>query len=150
MKLNSTRLAAGALALGLGATLAGCATTYTNASNPLTGLAGGYYDEPGPARLITVGFGANGYTDAETVRRYVLRRACEVVQEAGKSDFLAFISLEHAARGVPVGEDLGIHALGGKPFSRIYVLPLAAPRDGSLNAAQVLARVSAEPAKEEG
>ena len=45
---------------------------------------------------MTVGFAANAFTDAETVRRFVLRRAAEVVKESGKSDFLAFTSLEHA------------------------------------------------------
>ena len=57
-------------------------------------------------------------------------------------------AFEHAAHGQSVGEDLGIQALGGKPFSHIYVLPLSAPQAGSLNAADVLARVAVEPAKE--
>lgn len=148
MSNRSTRVAGCAAVLSLCVALAGCATTYTNANNPLTGFAGGYYDEPGPGKLVTVGFAANAFTDAETVRRFVLRRAAEVVQEAGKSDFLAFTSLEHAAHGQSVGEDLGIQALGGKPFSHIYVLPLSAPQAGSLNAADVLARVAVEPAKE--
>lgn len=150
MNPSSIRRAWPAAALLACAVLSGCATTYTDATNPLTGLAGGYYDEAGPGKLVTVGFAANGYTDAETVRRFVLRRACEVVQEGGKNHFLAFVSLEHAAAGVPVGEDLGIQALGGKPFSHIYVLPLDGPRKGSLDAAAVLERVLAETAAKEG
>ena len=147
MNRGTLRRAWPAAALLACAVLSGCATTYTDGTNPLN-LTGGYYDEPGPGKLVTVGFAANAFTDAETVRRFVLRRAAEVVREAGKSDFLAFTSLEHAAHGQSVGEDLGIQALGGKPFSHIYVLPLSAPQAGSLNAADVLARVAVEPAKE--
>ena len=133
-------LLSSALALG------GCATTYTDASNPLA-LAGGYYDSAGPGKLTTVGFAGNGYTDAETARRYVLRRAAEVTLEQGKTHFLVYTSLEHAARGAPVGEDLGVHSLGGKPFQDIYILTLAAAEPGALDAADVLARVTAETKK---
>ena len=126
------------------ACLGGCATTYTDGTNPITGMAGGYYDLPGPGKLVTVGFGANGYTEAETVRRYVLRRACEVVQEQGKTHFLAFVSLGDAARNNAVGEDLGINQLGGKPFSMIYILPLDEARPGAMAAADVLSRVTVE------
>ncbi|MBW8311824.1 MAG: hypothetical protein K0M64_07270 [Rhizobium sp.] len=150
MTLISNCIAQRAVLLSLFAALTGCATTYTNVSNPLTGFAGGYYDEAGPGKLITVGFAANGYTDTETVRRYVLRRACEVVQAAGKSEFFVFTSLEDAAARRMVGEDLGIPSLGGKPFSRIYVLPLAGPQVGSMNAAEVLDRTLVKSAKEEG
>jgi hypothetical protein len=126
------------------ASLGGCATTYTDGTNPITGMAGGYYDLPGPGKLVTVGFGANGYTEAETVRRYVLRRACEVVKEQGKTHFLAFVSLGDAARNNAVGEDLGINQLGGKPFSMIYILPLDEARPGAMDAADVLSRVTVE------
>lgn len=149
MNRGTLRRAWPAAALLACAVLSGCATSYTDATSPLN-WTGGYYDKPGPGKLVTVGFAANGYTNAETVRRYVLRRACEVVQEGGKGHFMAYTSLEHAAAGLPVGEDLGIQALGGKPFSHIYVLPLDEPRKGSLNAAEVLERVTAEMAKKEG
>ena len=126
--------------------LAGCATGYTDATNPFA-LTGGYYDSVGPAKLTTVGFAGNGFTDAETARRYVLRRAAEVTQEQGKSHFLVYTSLEHAARGLPAGEDLGVHSLGGKPFQDIYILTLAQQEPGALIAADVLARVTAPEAK---
>ena len=128
-----------ALALG------GCATAYTDATRPLA-IAGGYHDSPGPGRLTTVGFSGNGFTDAETARRYVLRRAAEVTLAQGKAHFLVYASLEHAARGFPVGEDLGVHALGGKPFQDVYILTLDTPEPGALDAADVLARMTAPEA----
>jgi hypothetical protein len=140
MSTPARTLGLAALALAL----AGCATTYTDATNPLTGLAGGYYDLKGPGKLTIVGFSGNGYTDAETARTFVLRRACEVVREQGKGHFLAFTTLEQAAAGRTVGEDLGIHALGGKPFSMIYILPLDAAQPGAMSVDDLLPRLMAE------
>jgi hypothetical protein len=45
-------------------TLAGCATGYNDLKNPLS-LTGGYWDEPGPGKLVKVGFAGNAFIERE-------------------------------------------------------------------------------------
>lgn len=61
----------------------GCATKYQR-----MGITGGYDDFQITDNTFEVTFRGNGYTRAETVRRYILRRASELTLQSGYTHFL--------------------------------------------------------------
>jgi len=117
-----------------GLLLSGCASQYLNANTPL-GIYGGYWDRPGPGKLITVGFRGNQYTTQDGADKMVLRRCAELTLAAGKHDFQVFDSPVDAVAGRPLAEINGA-VLGGKPVPTVFLLVLdkPAPRSFSVGA----------------
>ena len=114
--------------------LAGCATGYVKDS-----IFGGHWDEEGPGELITVGYNGNGYTKGEKVEIYLLYRSAEVARERGKPYFTAYQSIRAAIVDAPLSEAT-VHALGGKPFGKVYIMLHDGPVPGGLEATDVLAK----------
>ena len=129
-------LAGAALALSL----AGCATGYHSATNPLLGLTGGYWDQPGPGSLIKVGFSGNGYTEGEKVANYLLYRCAEVTRREGGSHFVFYTSLHDAVTDRRSSERQ-VNSLGGKPATYAYILVVTSAEPQALSADDVLARL---------
>ena len=123
--------------------LAGCSTGYGNAR---TSLTGGYLDEAGPARLHTVSFFGNGYTEHEHVRHFLMRRCGEVAQAAGHPWFLVYDDLMAAGADRPTTGLVRVEAVGGHPSATVYILGLEAEAPGALETAEVLRRFAGEPA----
>lgn len=116
------RLIASLLAAALA--LSGCATQYQS-----TGLTGGHLDHPGPGKLYTVVFAANGYTSAGLAEKYALYRCAEVAQSLGKPFFVMYDSLTSAALERPSSTP-SIGIVLGKPTATAFILPLDTPRPG--------------------
>lgn len=138
-------VAAGLLmAIGLGA----CATGYHDASNPIAGWTGGYWDRKGPGQLFKVGFSGNGYIKKEKVGVYVLYHAAEVVQREGKAYFHMYDSLNGAILDRRIAERT-VSTIGGKPDAYVYVLPRDAAGPDVLAVSAILQRYQADVAPPE-
>jgi hypothetical protein len=129
-------------------TLAGCATGYNDLKNPLS-LTGGYWDEPGPGKLVKVGFAGNAFIEREQVERYLVRRAAEVAQRQGASHFLMYSSLPNAIADRP-SMGRSVATIGGKPVSYVYILPITEPNSRALAVKDVMDRVAPEVALRSG
>jgi hypothetical protein len=132
------------------ALLAGCATGYQDASNPLTGWTGGYWEEKGPGELVKVGFGGNGYIAREKVGTYLLYRCAEIARREGKPYFALYQDLPAAVMDRRAPEK-SVGTITGKPSAYTYILFFDAPAPGLLSTSELLARlepeVKASPAK---
>jgi hypothetical protein len=126
-------------AASLLAGLSACATGYHSASNPILGLTGGYWDEPGPGQTWRVGVTGNAMLSAERAEQYLLHRCAEVTQREGGTHFVVYASLFDAVsdRRLP---QLGVPA-GAKPYATVYLWIAPANEDGAHSAAEVLARL---------
>ncbi|CAN7210303.1 hypothetical protein LJR143_000567 [Pseudoxanthomonas sp. LjRoot143] len=131
--------------------LSACATGYHSASNPILGLTGGYWDQPGPGRLIKVGFSGNGYITPDKVATYLLFRCAEVAQREGGSHFIFYTSLPDAIDDRRSSERK-VNALGGKPATYAYILVVPGEEPDALSAADVISRLEpvVKPAPKQG
>lgn len=133
--------------------LCGCATGYQSANNPLVKagilVSGGYWEEPGPGRLIKVGYFANGLTRPRDVGNYLLYRCAEVAQREGATHFVLYNTLPDAISDVRSSERT-VNANFGKPSTFAYILPAAENEPSALSAADLIARLGplVKPAKE--
>lgn len=119
--------------------LAGCATGYHSAADPLRGFTGGYWDEPGPGELLKVGFAGNGYIDRETITAYLMYHCAELAQQRHKPYFRVYSALSDAIRNRPV-EVATIGRVGGKLGDWVFVLFDDAQQAGDLATDATLAR----------
>lgn len=101
--------------------LSACATGYHDASNPILGYTGGYWDAPGPGQLLKVGFSGNGFSKKEQVGTYLLYRCAEVAADHGKDYFVMYENLPAAIRDRRSTERV-VGTLGGKPNAYVYIL----------------------------
>lgn len=123
--------------------LAGCATGYHDATNPLTGWSGGFWDSKGPGQLIKVGFSGNGYITREKVGTYVLYRSAEVTRREGKEYFVMYDSLP-AAISDRRSSERKVSTIGGKAATYVYVLLKTEPGPDVLSASEVINRLGPE------
>ncbi|MBN8802047.1 MAG: hypothetical protein ABS96_05215 [Lysobacteraceae bacterium SCN 69-123] len=131
--------------------LSACATGYHSASNPVLGLTGGYWDQPGPGRLIKVGFAGNGFITPDKVATYLLYRCAEVTQREGGSHFVFYTSLPDAISDRRSTERI-VNSLGGKPATYAYILVLADAETDALSATEIVTRLGplVKPAPKQG
>ncbi|OZB51572.1 CC0125/CC1285 family lipoprotein [Stenotrophomonas acidaminiphila] len=131
--------------------LSACATGYHSASNPVLGLTGGYWDQPGPGRLIKVGFAGNGFITPDKVATYLLYRCAEVTQREGGSHFIFYTSLPDAISDRRSTERI-VNSLGGKPATYAYILVLADAETDALSATEIVTRLGplVKPAPKQG
>jgi hypothetical protein len=131
--------------------LSACATGYHSASNPILGMTGGYWDQPGPGRLIKVGFSGNGYITRDKVATYLLYRCAEVAQREGGSHFIFYTSLPDAIGDRRSSERI-VNAMGGKPATYAYILVLSDAEADALSATEVITRLGpvVKPAPKQG
>ena len=131
--------------------LSACATGYHSASNPVLGLTGGYWDKPGPGRLIKVGFAGNGFITPDKVATYLLYRCAEVTQREGGSHFIFYTSLPDAISDRRSTERI-VNSLGGKPATYAYILVLADAETDALSATEIVTRLGplVKPAPKQG
>jgi hypothetical protein len=101
--------------------LAGCATGYHSADNPILGFTGGYWEQPGPGELLKVGFAANGFSNRDTVTAYLMYHCAELAQKRNKPYFRIYYSLPDAIRDKPIDEAL-IGRVGGKLGDWVFVM----------------------------
>ena len=134
------RLTAGVL---LAASLAGCATGYHSATNPILGFTGGYWDTPGPGSTIKVGFSGNGFIQPGKVGTYLLYRCAEVTKREGGSHFVMYQSLPDAVEDRRSSERT-VTRIGGKPTTHAYIWIVPAGERDALSADDVLARLGPE------
>lgn len=120
--------------------LAGCATGYHDASNPILGLTGGYWDSQGPGSLIKVGFSGNGFIEPGKVATYLLYRSAEVTQREGGTHFVFYTSLPDAIADRRSSERK-VATIGGKPASYAHILLAQPDDDQALSAAEVITRL---------
>lgn len=132
-----------AVGLLLACLLAGCATSYQDARNPLLGWKGGYWDRPGPGQLFKVGFSGNGFTDTAKVGAFLLYHAAEVVKRENKVYFTMYTSLPDAIVDRRTTERT-IHTIFGKPDGFVYILLRDAPGPNVLVADEVFERYKNE------
>ena len=137
--MTSRMLAVAALAVSL----AGCATGYHSANNPLLGLTGGYWDANGPGSTIKVGFAGNGYIKPEKVGVYLLYRSAEVTQREGGTHFVLYESLPAAVSDVRSSERK-VSSTWGKPTTYAYIWIVPAGERDALSAAEILERYGPE------
>lgn len=128
------------VAMGMAAALSACATGYHSASNPILGLSGGYWDHPGPGRLIKVGFSGNGFITREKVSTYLLFRCAEVARREGGSHFVFYTSLPDAI-GDKRSSERTVGALGGKPSTYAYILVVPPDEQQALSVDEVITRL---------
>ena len=124
----------------LAVALAGCATGYHSATNPLLGLSGGYWDQKGPGSLIKVGFSGNGFIDRDKVATYLLYRCAEVAQREGGTHFVFYTSLPDAVADKRSSER-SVGTLGGKPSTYAYIILARADETQALSAEEVITRL---------
>ena len=136
----SIRITAAALAALL---LAGCATGYHSAGDPLRGWTGGFWDHKGPGELTIVGFGGNGYIKQDKVAVYLLYRCAELTQQQGKTHFRIFDSLITAVIDRPLDRAF-VSPVTGKPLGQVYMLFEESAVPGAFSAADVIAQYQAE------
>lgn len=126
--------------------LGGCATGYQDATNPLLGWAGGYWDLKGPGKLTKVGFSGNGYIKREKVGEFLLLRCAEVAKREGMSHFVIFNHLPAAIKDQRVKQDeindIGTFStVGGKPSAFVYILAQPESANDALNADELIKRL---------
>ena len=121
----------------------GCATGYHDASNPLLGYTGGYWDHKGPGELIKVGFAGNGFIKQRKVGTYLLYRCAEVAKREGK-EYFAFYANLPAAVSDSRSTEKAVTTVTGKPSSYAYILFFDAPGESLLSASELLARLGPE------
>ena len=127
MKLRNLAAAAATLLL------AGCATGYHGA-----GFTGGYWEHEGPGELIKVHFAGNGFSDASTVDKYLLRRCAEVAQAKGKPYFRMYPSIAEAIIEEKVRKQMVSMVTNG-PLGYAYVLLEDQPGKDTISTADTLA-----------
>jgi hypothetical protein len=125
------------------AVLGGCATGYHDASNPILGFTGGYWDQKGPGKLLKIGFSGNGFINREKVGVYLLYRCAEVAQREGGNYFAMYTSLPSAILDRRSSER-SVATIGGKPATYAYILLLDQDSPGALSAADVITRLKPE------
>ena len=123
--------------------LVGCATGYQDASNPLVGWAGGYWEQKGPGDLIKVGFAGNSYVKREKVGTYLLYRCAEVAKRENKSYFALYQNLPEAVMDKRSSEKT-VTTITGKPTTYAYILFFDSPAPGLLGTEELLARLEPE------
>jgi hypothetical protein len=128
------------VAIAMAAALSACATGYHSATNPILGLTGGYWDQPGPGSLIKVGFSGNGFIKGEKVATYLLYRCAEVAQREGGSHFVFYTSLPDAIADKRSSERV-VNSLGGKPTTYAYIQVVPAGEPEALSAEEVVSRL---------
>lgn len=132
------------MAAPLAATLLiGCATGYQDATNPLLGMAGGYWEQKGPGELIKVGFAGNGYITREKVGVYLLYRCAEIAQREKRPYFALYPNLPAAVMGRSSSEK-SVTTTSGKPTVYVYILFFDSPGAGLLDTSELLARLEPE------
>lgn len=120
--------------------LCGCATGYHDARNPILGIAGGYWDEPGPGRLLKVGFSANSFSRNEMVENFLLYRCAEVAKREGASHFVLYATLPDAVADKR-SSGRTVKSTFGKPATFAYILPVPAGEPSALSSAELIARL---------
>ncbi|MCU0973945.1 MAG: hypothetical protein MUF80_08340 [Burkholderiales bacterium] len=123
--------------------MAACATAYQDATNPITGFTGGYWESKGPGQLVKVGFAGNAYIERGRVGTYLLYRSAEIAKREGKPYFAFYENLPAAVVDKRSSER-SVKTVGGKPVTYAYILFFDAPEPGLLNAAEVIARLEPE------
>lgn len=125
------------------ALLAGCATGYQDASHPLVGWTGGYWEQKGPGELIKVGFSGNSIVTRDKVGTYLLYRCAEIAQRESKTYFAFYQSLPDAVMDKRSAEKT-VTTIVHKPAVYAYVLFFDAPGPGLLSSPDLLARLAPE------
>ena len=82
--------------------LAGCATTYHSVNNPILGMTGGYWDQPGPGKLVQVGFAGNALSKRDTVVPYIMYRCAQLAEQQHKPYFRMYRTLYDAIQDKPI------------------------------------------------
>lgn len=123
--------------------LGGCATGYHDASNPLLGFTGGYWEQKGPGELVKVGFGGNSFVSREKVGIYLLYRCAEVAKREGKPYFAFYPNLPSAVADRRSTEKT-VTTVTGKPTSFAYILFFDTPGENLLSTSELLARLEPE------
>ena len=127
--------------------LAGCATGYQDASNPLVSWTGGYQEAKGPGELTKVSFLGNGIITQEKAGTYLLYRCAEIAKRENKPYFALYQNL-HSAVVDKRSPGKTVNSIGGKPTGHAYILLFDSPAPGLLSTSEVLARL--EPEVKEG
>ncbi|WP_420474899.1 CC0125/CC1285 family lipoprotein [Noviherbaspirillum sp. ST9] len=130
------------------AVLGGCATTYQDARNPFLGMAGGYWDLPGPGELIKVGFSGNSYIERDKVSDFLLRRCAELTKKSGKEYFALYKNLPDAVQDKRSARKVTTTIIG-KPNAHVYILTFDKDGSGLLNASEILERFDMEARQKE-
>lgn len=125
------------------AMLVGCATGYHDASNPLLGMTGGYWEQKGPGELIKVGFSGNSIITREKVGIYLLYRCAEIAKRENKTHFAFYQNLPAAVTDKRSTEK-AVTTITGKPADYAYILFFDGPAPGLLDSAELLARLEPE------
>jgi hypothetical protein len=123
--------------------LAGCATGYHDASNPLLGFTGGYWEQKGPGELVKVGFGGNALISREKVGTYLLYRCAEIAKREGKAYFAFYTSLPAAVADRRSVEKT-VTTITGKPATFAYILFFDTPGENLLSTSELLVRLGPE------
>jgi hypothetical protein len=123
--------------------LGGCATGYQDASNPLLGMFGGYWEQKAPGKLVKVGFGGNSFVERSRVGTYLLYRCAEIAQREKSSYFVMYESLPSAIRDQRSSERI-VQTIGGKPAAYVYILLASEASPGALETQEVLNRLGQE------
>lgn len=123
--------------------LSGCATSYADSTNPLTGWKGGYWEQKGPGELIKVGFGGNKFTANEKVGTYLLYRCAEVAKRENRRYFAFYQSLPAAIADQRSTERV-VTTIAGKPSTYAYILFFDLPAPGLIETDELLVRLGPE------
>jgi len=116
----------------------GCATSYQDSGNPVLAVTGGYWNEPGPGPLETVGFFGNGALSREQAGVYLIYRCAETAWYRKKRYFSAYASLSDAIDDKPVTDPYVVETLGGRPDGKVYVLFRDRPAPGALSTVEII------------
>ncbi|MEL0027983.1 MAG: hypothetical protein VW625_04855 [Perlucidibaca sp.] len=137
-RLGRPALIGAALVTGLALLGTGCATSYQDARNPLLSWSGGYWNEPGPGALETVGFFGNGALSREQAGVYLLYHCAELAWHHHKRYFSAYASLDDVVDGRPVADPYVVDTLAGRPYGKVYVLYHSMPVAGALSTVEII------------
>lgn len=119
--------------------LSGCATTYHSARNPILGITGGYWDEPGPGQLEKVGFSGNGYSGRDTVVPYIMYHCAELAEQRHKPYFRIYHTLVDAIRDKPI-EEAAVDRVGSDLGGWVFVLFDDAQEPGDISTRSALSK----------
>lgn len=125
--------------LVLALAVTGCATTYHDARNPVLGITGGYWDQPGPGQLMKVGFAGNGFSKRDTVVPFIMYHCAELAAERHKPYFRMYYSLFDAIRDKPI-EEAVVGRVDGKLGDWVFVLFDDSDAPGDLSTQDTLAK----------
>lgn len=117
--------------------LSGCATTYHSANNPILGLTGGYWDQPGPGELVKVGFAGNGYSKRDTVAPFIMYHCAELAGQRHDPYFRMYYTLFDAIRDKPIDQAI-VGRVGNGLGDWVFVLFDKQYEPGDLSAIDTL------------